>query len=173
LKIFVKITDKMDQDKITHNRFSDEAIARIRGLAETLCESAGMELVHMEFQRESGGRMLRVYIDKPGGVGLTDCVFVSRQLGDLLDVYLEEDHPAYNLEVSSPGPERPIGKANDFERFAGQWVKIKTRQSISGQKNFTGKLLGISEGIVKLEQNDIIRAIPHGEILKARLVQSS
>lgn len=163
----------MDHDQKPHNAFTDDAIARIRGLAETLCESEEMELVHLEFQRESGGRILRVYIDKPGGVGLNDCVHISRQLGDLLDVYLEEDHPTYSLEVSSPGSERPISKATDFERFAGHWVKLKTRQSISGQKNFTGKILGISEGIVKLEQNDIVRAIPYGDILKARIVQSN
>jgi ribosome maturation factor RimP len=173
LKSFIKITDTMDHDQKQHNAFTDDAIVRIRGLAETLCASEDMELVHLEFQRESGGRILRVYIDKPGGVGLNDCVHISRQLGDLLDVYLEGDHPTYSLEVSSPGPERPISKASDFERFAGHWVKLKTRQSIFGQKNFTGKILGISEGIVKLEQNDIVRAIPYGDILKARLVQSN
>jgi ribosome maturation factor RimP len=163
----------MGHEKKPFKGFNDDAIARVRGLAETLCESEGMELVHLEFQREAVGRILRVYIDKPGGVGLKDCVCVSRQLGDLLDVYLDGEDPAYNLEISSPGLERPISKPADFERFAGQRVKIKTRQPISGQKNFTGRLLGISEGVVNLEQNDIIRAIPHGEILKARLVQSS
>jgi ribosome maturation factor RimP len=173
LKSFIKITEMMDHDKKPHNAFTDDAVARIRGLAETLCASEEMELVHLEFQRESEGRILRVYIDKPGGIGLNDCVHISRQLGDLLDVYLEEDYPVYRLEISSPGPERPISKASDFERFAGHWVKLKTRKPISGQKNFTGKILGISEGIVKLEQNDIVRDIPYGDILKARLVQSN
>jgi ribosome maturation factor RimP len=173
LKNYSKINHSSDHAKKASKGFGDEVVSRIRGLAETLCESEEMELVHLEFQREAGGRILRVYIDKPGGVGLNDCVHISRQLGDLLDVYLDGDEPAYNLEVSSPGSERPISKPSDFERFAGRTVKIRTRQPLSGQKTFTGKLIGISEGIVRLEQKEVIRTIPYGEISKARLIHSS
>ena len=82
-------------------------IGRIEALAEPLCESEGLELVHVEYQREAGGRILRLYIDRSGGVSLDDCVSVSRQLNDLLDVKLEDIGP-YTLEVTSPGPERPL-----------------------------------------------------------------
>ena len=123
----------------------------------------------MEYQRETGGRILRVYIDKPGGVGIDDCVNISRQLGDLLDIYLE-DAPAYHLEVTSPGSDRPLGKKADFERFKGQTAKIKTSRTINGQKNFTGRLLGVTGQMVYIEKNAQTVSIPYQDILKARLV---
>lgn len=155
----------------TSPMIAEKTISVVGELAETLCESLSLDLVHVEFQREPGGRILRVFIDKPGGAGLDDCVRVSRQLGDLLDVYLDAD-AIYNLEVSTPGPERPLGKVSDFDRFKGKIVKIRTRKPIDGQKNFTGKLLGITEGIVSLEKQDITVAIPHLEIAKARIVDN-
>lgn len=151
--------------------FAEKTTALVYDLAEPLCASESLELVHVEFQREPGGRILRVYIDKPGGAGLDDCVRISRQLGDLLDVYIGDDI-AYHLEVSTPGLERPLGRATDFDRFKGKSVKIRTRTPIKGRKTFTGKLLGITEGTVHLEQKDIIVAIPHKDISKARLVNN-
>ena len=144
-------------------------IDQIRTMAETLCDAEGMELVYVEYQREAIGRILRIFIDKPGGVGINDCTFISRQLGDLLDVYLESD-VAYNLEVSSPGPERPLWKASDYEKFSGHDVRVKTQTPIAGKKKFYGKLLGITEGIIKLESKDDIVEIPHENISQARLV---
>ena len=143
-------------------------IARAKDLIEPLCEAEGMELVHLEFQREAGGRILRIYIDGPCGVTLDDCVRVSRQSGDLLDVYLEDTGP-YSLEVSSPGPTRPLVKKHDFERFKGNRTRIMTAQAIDGQKNFKGVLLGISDGIVKLSVDDKTVAIPYQKITKAQL----
>ena len=112
---------------------NDRMLAQVSDLAEPLCREEGMELVHVEYQREAGGRILRVYIDKPGGVGLNDCVNVSRQLSDLLDVYVERDD-AYRLEISSPGPDRPLGKTADYERFKGRDIRIKTARPLDGQK---------------------------------------
>ncbi|MBW1849854.1 MAG: ribosome maturation factor RimP [Deltaproteobacteria bacterium] len=128
-----------------------------------------MELVHIEYQRERGGRKLRFYIDKPGGVTLDDCVNINRQSGDLLDVILEDTGP-YNLEVSSPGPERPLGKETDFERFRGRTARIKTTQRVDGRKKFKGVLMGISKGTVNLRVEDQTVFIPFGEISRARLV---
>ncbi|MBU4000979.1 MAG: ribosome maturation factor RimP [Proteobacteria bacterium] len=147
---------------------TEERLDAIRSLAETLCESESMELVHVEFRREAMGRILRVYIDKPGGIGIDDCARISRQLGDLLDVYLENDS-AYHLEVSSPGLERPFGKVADFEKYSGQKVKIKTREALEGKKKFYGTLLGISEGIVKLQMDEHIVEIAHKAISQAKL----
>ena len=154
-------------------RFSLESrekmIAQANKLAAPLCEAEGVELVHIEYQRETGGRILRLYIDKPGGITLDDCVRVSRQFSDLLDAKIETEE-YYSLEVSSPGPDRPLGNALDFEKFKGNVAKIKTHQPVDGQKNFKGVLLGISEGTVKLLVNEKTVAIPFQEITKARLV---
>jgi ribosome maturation factor RimP len=136
---------------------------------EPLCESEGFELVHVEFQRETTGRILRLYIDKPGGVTLNDCVYVSRQVSDLLDVTLD-DVGAYNLEVSSPGIDRPLGKMSDYDRFKGNTVKIKTARPVNGRKNFTGMLAGITEGMVFLKIAEDTLQIPFENISRARLI---
>ena len=142
-------------------------------LAENLCESEQIELVYVQYQREPAGRILRVYIDKPEGVGLNDCVHFSRQLSDILDVYLETEAP-YNLEVSSPGTDRPLGRLQDFERFKGNMVKIKSARAIDGQKNFKGVLLGVMDENIKLQaQNNKNVEIPFADIVKARLVDYS
>ena len=155
--------------------FSAERAARItdqvRMLLEPLCEADGYELIHIEFQPEAGGRILRLYIDKPGGVTLDDCVNVSRQVNDILDVSLEDLGP-YNLEVSSPGPERPLGRQMDFEHYKGRLAKLKTRQPIEGQKNFTGRLIGIIDHRVHLAVDGKTVAIPYELVLRARLVDS-
>ena len=147
----------------------EKMITHAKALAEPLCQAEGMELVHVEYQREAGGRTLRIYIDKPGGVGLDDCVRISRQLSDLLDVYIE-NNDSYRLEISSPGPDRPLGKKHDFERFKGGRVKIRTAQPVEGQKNFTGVLLGLTDGMVNLMIKDKPIAIPYQGIRKAWLV---
>lgn len=143
-------------------------VAQARDLIGSLCESEGVELVHLEYQREAGGRILRLFIDKSGGVTLDDCVHISRQSSDLLDVYIENTGP-YRLEVSSPGPNRPLGKKLDFDRFKGSRVKIRTARSVDGQKKFKGVLMGISEEMVKLSVDGKTACIPYEEIITARL----
>jgi len=147
---------------------TDKIVSQARDLIESLCETEGLELVHLEYQREAGGRILRLFIDRPGGVTLDDCVHISRQSSDLLDVYLENTGP-YSLEISSPGPNRPLGKKFDFNRFKGSRVKIRTAQSIDGQKKFKGVLMGISEEIVKVSVDGKTACIPYQEIIMARL----
>jgi ribosome maturation factor RimP len=143
-------------------------VDQVGALAKPVCESEGLELIHVEFQRESGGRILRLYIDKPDGVNLKDCVVISRQMTDIIDVNLDDIGP-FNLEVTSPGSSRPLVSNEDFEKFKGNQVKIKTNRSIDGQKNFKGILLGISDGRVNLQLGEQIFAIPNQDILKARL----
>ena len=144
-------------------------VKQVEALAGPLCESEGLELVHVEYQREPGGRILRLYIDRVSGVTLDDCVNISRQLNDLLDVHLDDIGP-YNLEVTSPGPQRPLSKLRDYERFKGRRAKIKTRQPLNDQKNFTGIILGVAAEQIKLSANEKTVAIPFEEISKARLV---
>jgi ribosome maturation factor RimP len=141
----------------------------VRRFSEPLCEAEGMELVLVEYIRESGGRVLRLYIDKPGGISLDDCSWISRQVGDYLDANLEEIGP-YRLEVSSPGFERPLGKVTDYDRFSGRKAKITTAAPRQGRKNFTGFLVGVIDGAVAMEVDGKTVSIPLAEIRKARLV---
>jgi ribosome maturation factor RimP len=148
---------------------SNPMIARIWQLAEPLCLGEGMELVHVEFQREPGGRTLRIYLDKPGGVTLADCVDVSRQLGDILDVGLETDL-SYRMEVSSPGVQRPLGKLGDFERFRGRRARIRIVNPIEGRRNFTGTLEGVDGELVVLTIEQRTMRIALADIAKAHLI---
>ncbi len=115
---------------------------------------------------------MRMYIDKPGGVTLDDCANISRQMNDLLDVHLEEVGP-YNLEVTSPGPERPLGKAQDYDRFKGNLVKIKTIVPYEGQKNFKGVLMGLFGEQVSLIVNEKTVRIMLKHITRAQLTNFS
>ena len=143
-------------------------VKQVWTLAEPLCAAEELELIQVEFQRESNGRILRLYVDKPGGIRLDDCVGVSRQMGDILDVHLDNVGP-YSLEVTSPGPERPLARKRDFDKFKGNLVKIKTNQPLDGRKNFKGVLLGISGDEVSLQTKEQIITIAHPDIFKARL----
>jgi len=147
----------------------EEFIAEVKDLTEPLCESMGMELVHVEYQRESRGIILRIYIDKPGGTTLDDCVFINRQLSDTLDLHFDGSG-SYSLEVSSPGSDRPLNKKLDFEKFKGRVARIKTIAPVNGQKNFKGVLLGISEETINISLDDKTVAIPFKEVKSARLV---
>lgn len=151
-------------------RMKEKAVtAKVEELTTPLCEAEGLDLVHVEFQRENVGRILRLYIDKPNGITLDDCAGISRQMGDLLDVNLVEIGP-YSLEVTSPGPDRPLSKRADFEKFIGNQAKIKTVRPLDGQKNFNGILSGISGDQVLLQVGENLVTIAVEDISKARLV---
>src|ERR1700730_1531605 len=123
---------------------------RVRAIAEQAAIDHGVELVHAEVAGPEGQPIVRLFIDKPGGVTHGDCSKVSHQLSTVLDV---EDfiHSAYVLEVSSPGLERGLYKRADYERFAGNLAKMKTRSAIGGQRNFRGRLLGLAGDDVLFE----------------------
>jgi ribosome maturation factor RimP len=142
---------------------------RVGKTARDIVEFAGMELVHLEIKREPGGTLLRVYIDKEGGVTLEDCARISRQLSVELDVEDPiEGH--YTLEVSSPGLDRPLFTDRDFARFAGRRIRLSTRLPLEGRRNFQGRLDGIVEGSVRMTLEDgRVIAVPRDEVAKARL----
>jgi len=122
---------------------TDNSIAqKVQDLAERVAIDHGLELVHAEVAGPENKPIVRVFIDKPGGVTHDDCSQVSLHLGTILDV---EDfiHASYTLEVSSPGLERGLYKRADYERFAGSDAKMKTRLPINGQRNFRGRILGL------------------------------
>jgi len=126
----------------------------------------GYEVVDLEISNR--GKLLRLFIDKPGGVNIDDCAMVSEHISHLLAV--EHDIDYDRLEVSSPGLDRVLKKDADFERFAGSRVNLKVRIPLDGRKNFSGKLLGIEQGMVKIDCEDIELAIERTNIDKARLV---
>jgi ribosome maturation factor RimP len=141
----------------------------VRSLAQPILTDRGLELVDVEFRRESRGWILRLYLDRPGGVTMNDCQRVSEELGDHLDVEGLIDHP-YHLEVSSAGLDRPLTRDGDFVRFAGKTARISTREPVEGQRNFRGRLAGLAGDAVLLDLPDGRRVtIPRGLILKARL----
>jgi ribosome maturation factor RimP len=113
--------------------------------------------------------VLRIYIDKPGGVSHADCELVSNQVGTLLDV--EDLIPnRYVLEVSSPGIERGLFKRDDFERFAGSRIKLRTAQPIDGQRNFRGKLIGLVGDNVAFQADGRGQIeVPYDQIVKANI----
>ena len=141
----------------------------MRALIEPSVEGLGYELVDVELAGGGPNAVLRVYIDSEAGIDLKDCETVSRQLSALLDV---EDPIAgqYTLEVSSPGLDRPLVKRVDFERFAGELVKVKVLEPVLGRRNFTGQLLGLEGEQVLLEMDKERYAIPLDNIERARLV---
>ena len=143
-------------------------IAEIENLAEPLLASEGIALVDVEYLIERNSRILRIIIDKKEGVTLEDCANVSSQLGDLLDAKLEVVGP-YNMEVSSPGLDRPLTKQKHFEYFKGRKVFIKTITPVTGALDLRGLLMGMSDGVVTLKAKDQDVMIPYDDIQEARL----
>ncbi len=151
-----------------------DVAARVKELAEPLATSLGLELVEVEYRQEGGRMVLRLFIDREGGVTLDDCAAVSRELAEILDV---EDfiHSRYSLEVSSPGLDRPLRRAEDYQRFTGRLVKIRTFELLQDdegnrRKTFTGELLGLEDDIVRLRLKEGQTAgIPLEKVAKANL----
>jgi len=142
---------------------------KLQSIVENAVESLGYELVGVEYLARDKAALLRVYIDKEEGIALEDCEAVSHQLSGVLDV---EDPISgnYQLEISSPGLDRPIFKASDFQRFSGQQVKIKLARPLEGRKNFTGFLKGLQETdvVIEMDGQDIYLAL--ASIDQARLI---
>lgn len=148
---------------------SGSVVERICQVAEQAAIDHGVELVHTEVAGPEGHPIVRVFIDKPGGVTHADCSGVSTQIGTVLDV---EDfiHSAYTLEVSSPGLERGLYKLADYERFAGSPARIKTRLAVNSQRNFRGRIVGTENDTVIFEDKTTGRVqIQFDSIAKANL----
>lgn len=143
-------------------------VQRVEELAWPILLSEGLELVDVTYRHEGGRWVLALFIDKPGGVTIADCVAFSREFSDVLDVN-DIISDRYSLEVSSPGINRPLKRIDDFNRFKGENVRIKVNPPVDGRKNFRGLLLGYSDGTVKIEENAIIFDIAYNTIDKAVL----
>ena len=153
----------------------EDILGKVRAIAEPLAEGEGLELVDAELGGGHGGRtVLRLFIDRKDGaqaVSLDDCSGFSRVVSTALDV---EDpvQGAYDLEVSSPGLERPLRKPEHFQKYAGQRVKVKTFGPIDtagARKSFTGTLLGLSGDQVRIDVDGPVFDVPLSQISKANI----
>ncbi len=144
----------------------------VENLVGPVLDRNQMELVDVTYRQEAGRWVLRVFIDKPGGVNVDDCAFISHQIEDLIEV--EEVIPQrYFLEVSSPGLDRVLKKESDFRRFCGEKAKVKTREALGGRRNFKGRIVRCDQGILELEDGEGERfEFSLEEIEKARLEYS-
>jgi ribosome maturation factor RimP len=143
---------------------------RITLLAEQVAASMGLEVVLVEIKGGGGRSIVRVFIDQPGGISLSDCERFSKRFSAVLDV--EDTVPfSYILEASSPGLDRRLVKAADFVRFSGKAAKVRTRLAHEGQKNFQGKIIGVTEDRLGFELATGKRLdIPLADIEKANLL---
>lgn len=137
----------------------------LHGILEKAVNQIGYELVDLEMSNR--GKLLRLFIDKPGGINIDDCALVSEQVSNLLAVEHAVDYD--RLEVSSPGLDRVLKKESDFERFTGNKVQLKLRVPVEGRKNFAGILRGIEQGTVRIEGEAGELSFALSNIDKARL----
>jgi ribosome maturation factor RimP len=143
----------------------------VRAIAERVTASRGYELVELELKRGSDGHIVRLFVDKEGGIGLDELQTVSEEVSAILDV--EDPLPfAYTLEVSSPGLDRALHKEADYRRFAGRLAKVSSYDLVDGRRHWTGRIVGVEEGAVTLrleKEKDALARIPVDKISHARL----
>jgi ribosome maturation factor RimP len=148
----------------------DEILRRVWEELEPELQEQGYELIEVEYVFQMGRRVLRLFIDRDGGVTLDDCQAASRLAGAVLDMkdFIEEQ---YSLEVSSPGFDRPVRKPKDFERFAGEAIKVQVNVPIGGRKQFKGELKGFRDGLVLVECDGTPFEIHIENLKKAHLIR--
>ena len=156
-----------------------DVVGQVRGIASRVAASYGLEIFDVQFRREAPGMVLRIRIDRPGSrataedsVTVDECAKVSRDLSAILDV--DDVVPtAYTLEVSSPGLDRPLTRAEDYQRFAGRRAKLVMREKVDGQGYFKGQLGGLEDGpvtVVLIEGEDgRTHRVPFDVITRANL----
>jgi ribosome maturation factor RimP len=145
-----------------------EVIEHVHRLVGPVFLSEGLELVEVEYRREARGWVLRLYVDKEGGITLDDCAQISREIGRNLDV---EDFIAtpYVLEVSSPGLTRSLKTEKDFMKYRDRLLKVRTNQPVENRRQFTGRLRGVREEGIQIEVDGKVFLVPLSFIAKANL----
>jgi ribosome maturation factor RimP len=147
-------------------------------LAEPYVRDAGFDLIEVQFGREQRGQVLRLFIDRPAGqeagaaptlIGVEDCERVSRDVSAALDV-ADKIPNAYQLEVSSPGLDRPLRRERDFARFVGESAKVRLEVGVEGRRNFSGTIRGAKDGRVEIACDGRSYELPIDDIVRANLV---
>lgn len=145
----------------------NETVAeRVWEIAEPVVTHEGLEMVDVEYRRESRGMVLRLYLDREGGVSLDDLSRVSRQIGDLLDVH-DTVPGTYTLEVSSPGVNRRLRRPEHFRRYIGQRVRVRTVNPMNGRRVFVGPLEAVEADGIQVAALDGSRFIGFADIAQA------
>jgi len=147
---------------------AETVIESVEAIALPVLEELGLELVEVQYRREQNGWILRLIIDKQEGITLDDCASVSREISQLLDIEDFIDQ-AYNLEVTSPGLDRPLKSLAEFERFVGRKVKVKTTEAIGGHQVFIGTIKKIAGEAIVLQLDDDEVPVLFSQVAKARL----
>jgi len=143
--------------------------AKLTSLVQPIVEDLGYEFVGLEYSSNPKNPALVLYIDKDDGIAVEDCETVSREIAALLDV--EDPIPGnYVLEVSSPGLDRPLFNLAQFEQFKGEVASVSLFAPSSGRRKFKGRILGIEDDLVRIDQDGIEVKLEFGNIAKARLV---
>jgi ribosome maturation factor RimP len=145
-----------------------EIVDQVRSMVDPILLNEGMELVDIEYRRESKGWVLRLTLDKEGGVTLDDCTRVSQEVGRNLDV---EDfiQTPFTLEVSSPGLTRPLKTEKDFMKYCNRLIKVKTVDPVENRRQFKGELLGVSQGQIEIKVEKEVFQISLSNVAKANL----
>ncbi len=128
-------------------------ITAVENLTKPVLESEKIELVDVEYKKEGKAWFLRIFIDKEGGVTLDDCQNISNQIERLLDVEDIIPH-SYNLEVSSPGIERPLKKLEDYNRFKGKPAKVYLYSPVNNKRSIAGKIIDVLNEVISIEESD-------------------
>ena len=142
---------------------------QVSDLIEPILDELGFELIDIEYLSDRGRWVLRLYIDREGGVTIDDCAKVSYELGDLIDIKNVIEHE-YVLEVSSPGLSRPLKKEADFIRVIGKKIKVRTKTPLEGQRNFMGVLKDFKEHELYIQPEGQLITVAWSDIEKANLV---
>ena len=146
-----------------------DVLDKISALAARIAEDRGLELVDTEMFRAGRRRTLRILISKPTGVGVEDCVGLSRELSAVLDAEGVLGEDPYSLEVSSPGLDRPFKKPADWRRNLGREVRITCRESVAGRFDHQGKILAVRDDAAVIESRGVETPIPYSVITSAKL----
>jgi ribosome maturation factor RimP len=150
------------------NRTVKETVRQVRQVILPLLAEYNYQLVDCEYVREHQGWVLRIFLDRHGGITVEDCAEISDEIGDVLDVKGVFE-TSYRLEVSSPGLDRRVRDPADFDRFAGSQIRLRTEVPVQGRRQFSGTLLGMAGDAVAVEADGETFRIPLEAIEKANL----
>ena len=145
------------------------SVQKLNELLQPLVEDLGYEFVGLEYNSNPKHSVLRIYIDHENGIGIEDCETVSRETAALLDVK-DPIRSQYNLEVSSPGLDRPLFTPAHYGQFAGQAAQVNLYAPQDGRRKFSGPILGADDTTVRIEQDGSEVALDFGNIAKAKLI---
>lgn len=145
-------------------------LERVRSVAARVTVDRGFELVDAEIKRAAGGQLVRLYVDKPGGIGLDELQSVSEEVSAILDAEDPVEGP-YTLEVSSPGLDRPLRGEADYRRFAGSLARLSSYEPVEGRRHWTGRIVSCEQGVLTLalEKERATARLPLAKISHGRL----